>query len=48
VRDAADLLALARAGIAGALVASSLHDGTLHGGEIAALCAGRTGTLPTL
>jgi len=34
VRDAADLAALARAGIAGALVASSLHDGHLTGADI--------------
>src|SRR5262249_35472352 len=34
VRDAADLKALARAGIAGALVASCLHDGRLNGAEI--------------
>ncbi|HML14591.1 MAG TPA: HisA/HisF-related TIM barrel protein [Xanthobacteraceae bacterium] len=37
VRDAADLTALARAGIAGALVASCLHDGRLTGAEIARL-----------
>jgi phosphoribosylformimino-5-aminoimidazole carboxamide ribotide isomerase len=37
VRDAADLAALARAGIAGALVASCLHDGRLTGAEIAGL-----------
>lgn len=37
VRDAADLLALKRAGIAGALVASCLHDGRLTGKDIAAL-----------
>jgi phosphoribosylformimino-5-aminoimidazole carboxamide ribotide isomerase len=37
VRDAADLTALARAGIAGALVASSLHDGRLTGEDIAGL-----------
>ena len=36
-RDAADLAELARAGVAGALVASCLHDGTLSGPEIAAL-----------
>ncbi|MBV8825691.1 MAG: nickel transporter [Bradyrhizobiaceae bacterium] len=35
VRDAVDLIALARAGIAGALVASCLHDGRLTGAEIA-------------
>lgn len=37
VRDAADLARLARAGIAGALVATSLHDGTLTGAQIACL-----------
>jgi phosphoribosylformimino-5-aminoimidazole carboxamide ribotide isomerase len=37
VRDAGDLTALAHAGIAGALVASCLHDGRLSGAEIAAL-----------
>jgi HisA/HisF family protein len=37
VRDAADLTALAHAGIAGALVASCLHDGRLSGAEIAKL-----------
>jgi phosphoribosylformimino-5-aminoimidazole carboxamide ribotide isomerase len=47
VRDAGDLAALARAGIAGALVATSLHDGRLrradieklsqHGGSASAL-----------
>lgn len=37
VRDAADLLALKRAGIAGALVASCLHEGRLSGKDIAAL-----------
>jgi phosphoribosylformimino-5-aminoimidazole carboxamide ribotide isomerase len=37
VRDAADLVALRRAGIAGALIASSLHDGRLTGDEIAAV-----------
>lgn len=40
VRDAGDLAALARAGMAGALVASSLHDGRLRGSDIAALAAG--------
>ena len=39
VRDAADLTALARAEIAGALVASCLHDGRLNGAEIAKLYA---------
>ena len=37
VRDAADLVALRRAGIAGALIASSLHDGRLTGDDIAAV-----------
>jgi len=37
VRDAADLAALARAGIAGALVATALHDGRLTRAEISAL-----------
>jgi uncharacterized protein related to proFAR isomerase len=36
VRGAADLAALARTGVAGALVASCLHDGTLGAAEIAA------------
>jgi phosphoribosylformimino-5-aminoimidazole carboxamide ribotide isomerase len=35
VRDAADLLALKAAGMAGALVASCLHDGRVGGAEIA-------------
>jgi phosphoribosylformimino-5-aminoimidazole carboxamide ribotide isomerase len=40
IRDAADLVSLQRSGIAGALVASCLHDGRLTGKEIAALnCA---------
>jgi uncharacterized protein related to proFAR isomerase len=40
VRDADDLVTLKRCGIAGALVASCLHDGRLSGKEIAALdCA---------
>jgi HisA/HisF family protein len=39
VRDATDLTALARAGIAGALVASCLHDGRLTGEDIAGLAA---------
>jgi HisA/HisF family protein len=39
IRGAADLTALARVGVAGALVASCLHDGTLSGREIAALSA---------
>jgi phosphoribosylformimino-5-aminoimidazole carboxamide ribotide isomerase len=34
VRDGADLAALKRAGIAGALVATSLHDGRLRGSDI--------------
>jgi|SRR5215468_907884 len=34
VRDRADLVALKRAGIAGALVATSLHDGRLRGGDL--------------
>lgn len=37
VRDAADLAALANAGIAGALVASALHDGRLTGTGLARL-----------
>jgi HisA/HisF family protein len=37
IRGAADLADLAGAGVAGALVASCLHDGTLSGQEIAAL-----------
>jgi len=37
IRGAADLAALARAGVAGALVASCLHDGVLGSAEIAAL-----------
>jgi phosphoribosylformimino-5-aminoimidazole carboxamide ribotide isomerase len=37
VRDAADLAALAHAGIAGALVATALHDGRLGRAEIDAL-----------
>lgn len=37
VRDAADLAALKRAGVAGALVATCLHDGRLTGKEIASL-----------
>jgi phosphoribosylformimino-5-aminoimidazole carboxamide ribotide isomerase len=36
VRDGADLAALRRAGIAGALVATSLHDGRLRGSDIMA------------
>lgn len=37
VRDADDLIALAERGIAGALVASCLHNGTLAGAQIARL-----------
>jgi phosphoribosylformimino-5-aminoimidazole carboxamide ribotide isomerase len=37
VRDAADLVSLKRANIAGALVASSLHEGRLTGKDIGAL-----------
>ena len=37
IRDAADLVMLARAGIAGALVATSLHSGNLTGAQIARL-----------
>jgi phosphoribosylformimino-5-aminoimidazole carboxamide ribotide isomerase len=37
VRNVDDLAALARAGIAGALVATSLHNGTLTGAQIARL-----------
>lgn len=37
VRDAADLVALQRAGAAGALVASCLHDGRLTAGDISEL-----------
>jgi phosphoribosylformimino-5-aminoimidazole carboxamide ribotide isomerase len=37
VRDANDLASLARAGISGALVATSLHDGKLTGAQIARL-----------
>jgi phosphoribosylformimino-5-aminoimidazole carboxamide ribotide isomerase len=37
VRDSADLISLKRAGIAGALVASCLHDGRLCGSDIAML-----------
>jgi phosphoribosylformimino-5-aminoimidazole carboxamide ribotide isomerase len=40
VRDAADLVSLQRSGIAGALVASCLHDGRLTGKDIAALACG--------
>jgi phosphoribosylformimino-5-aminoimidazole carboxamide ribotide isomerase len=37
VRDATDLASLARHGIAGALIATSLHNGTLTGAQIARL-----------
>jgi phosphoribosylformimino-5-aminoimidazole carboxamide ribotide isomerase len=37
VRDAADLAALARAGIAGALVATAMHDGRLGRAELEAI-----------
>ncbi len=37
IRGAADLVDLTRAGVAGALVASCLHDGTLSGQDIAVL-----------
>ena len=37
VRDAADLASLAGAGIAGALIATSLHNGKLTGAQIARL-----------
>jgi phosphoribosylformimino-5-aminoimidazole carboxamide ribotide isomerase len=37
VRDANDLALLSRVGIAGALVATSLHDGKLTGAQIARL-----------
>jgi phosphoribosylformimino-5-aminoimidazole carboxamide ribotide isomerase len=37
VRDANDLASLARAGVSGALVATSLHDGKLTGAQIARL-----------
>jgi phosphoribosylformimino-5-aminoimidazole carboxamide ribotide isomerase len=37
VRDANDLALLARVGIAGALVATSLHNGKLTGAQIARL-----------
>jgi phosphoribosylformimino-5-aminoimidazole carboxamide ribotide isomerase len=42
VRDAADLTALHQAGMAGALVASSLHDGRLTGADIKRLCNPQT------
>jgi phosphoribosylformimino-5-aminoimidazole carboxamide ribotide isomerase len=37
VRDAGDLAALQQLGVAGALVATSLHDGRLSGADIARL-----------
>jgi uncharacterized protein related to proFAR isomerase len=37
VRDASDLATLAHHGIAGALVATGLHTGTLTGAQIASL-----------
>jgi phosphoribosylformimino-5-aminoimidazole carboxamide ribotide isomerase len=37
IRDAADLATLKRLGVAGALVATSLHDGRLTGRDIAQL-----------
>jgi HisA/HisF family protein len=43
VRDAADLAALKGLGVAGALVATSLHDGRLTGAEIAKLQDGGPG-----
>jgi phosphoribosylformimino-5-aminoimidazole carboxamide ribotide isomerase len=39
VRDAGDLVALARRGIAGALVATALHDGRLAAMDVAGFCA---------
>jgi phosphoribosylformimino-5-aminoimidazole carboxamide ribotide isomerase len=39
VRDADDLATLGRERLAGALVATSLHDGRLRGSDIAAVCA---------
>jgi len=39
VRGPADLAALARAGVKGALVASALHDGRLTGADITAAAA---------
>ena len=39
VRDASDLAALARAGAAGALIATALHDGRLRRADIEALAA---------
>ena len=36
VRDSCDLVALKRAGMSGALVATSLHEGSVSGSDIAA------------
>ncbi|HLH88484.1 MAG TPA: HisA/HisF-related TIM barrel protein [Xanthobacteraceae bacterium] len=47
VRDGADLAALAAAGIAGALVATSLHDGRLRRADIDALTAAASPTHET-
>jgi HisA/HisF family protein len=52
IRHAADLADLARAGVAGALVASCLHDGAVTGQQIAALrrtrvCAGGSSSFPS-
>lgn len=41
VRDAADLSRLAKMNVAGALVASALHDGSIGAAEIAGLASGR-------
>jgi phosphoribosylformimino-5-aminoimidazole carboxamide ribotide isomerase len=43
VRDAADLHALAQDGVAGALVASALHDGRLAPDDLAEFATGREG-----
>lgn len=43
VRDVADLLALRKAGIAGALVATALHDGRIGAAEIESLHCDRPG-----
>ena len=37
VRNGGDLVALQRAGIAGALIASSLHDGTLTAADVGSM-----------
>jgi phosphoribosylformimino-5-aminoimidazole carboxamide ribotide isomerase len=42
VRDAVDLAALAHAGVAGALVATALHDGRVSSADIGALAAAPT------